>query len=178
MYLMIIKLITWEITDTVALQSRKNRYSLFVASWLSWKCAMPKLGWKKKVQTILNSSILTLIVRYELCCVYSAFRNRSAELRCFLWKRKPSLNMSNQQRWNYVSQSLMYFGHFDSSKKVKSSVAKLQVHLSKIWKIVRGSSLKYVKFKIKLTNIQGNYEHISLYICIVEWWKILLIGHN
>lgn len=48
--------------DTVALQSRKNGYSLFMASWLSWKCPMPKLGKTKDCKLYYTPILLTYVI--------------------------------------------------------------------------------------------------------------------
>lgn len=70
MYLMVLSLSHDKLLmDTVALQRRKNGYSLFMASWLSWERPVPKLG-KTRVQTILHT--LTLTLTYQSCCVYSS----------------------------------------------------------------------------------------------------------
>lgn len=66
--------------DIVALQSRKNGYSLLMASLLSWKSPVPKLG-KTKEQTILHSSTLTPILTHDLCCVHPSFKKRSTDVR-------------------------------------------------------------------------------------------------
>ncbi len=41
-----------KILDAVAAQSGKIGYSLFMASWLSWKSPVPKLGGKNKANSV------------------------------------------------------------------------------------------------------------------------------